>query len=345
MVERIARTMIHRELSLFLLLLLSHTRIVPALSNPSCLTRKTFWLSSRAPFTFIRSLDHSRKRQRITPSSQTHASPRLASNANADNHDTSFSHAWSSSSSAQDLNEFSRKIAPDRVVSVKRDYRMDITATPEERQALAQRFDVELHALQASLQLRSLRDGSSGSSGSSRGGSVNSRSASSGSSSSSSSSIHVEGSVRASVTQTCVRTNEHFRMDVELPLDCIVRPVVPLNAAAATAASEEAVASLADWTSSSPSNRASNGTTKKKQQSKNRDARPAGLFDMDLLELQRLLQDDQMDEEENVVEDEAIYAIGGSLDVGELVSQLFWLSLDPYPKKPGSTPVQKSITG
>lgn len=343
--------MIHRcELSLLLVLLLSHRTIV-AFSNPSYSAKTTFGLSSsfanvqtRTPFTFIvtssnnnhRNADHSRKRQRIerSPPSSSSSSQLLASQPNANN---DASHA----SSPQDFNEFSRKIAPDRVVSVKRDYRMDITATPDERHALAQRFDVELHALQASLQLRSLREGSSSAgSDSSR---VNARSTSSSSSGSSSSWIHVEGSVRASVTQTCVRTNEQFRMDVEVPLDCIVRPVVPMNAASA-AASDEAAASLADGWSLSQSNRSNNGTTKKKQ-SKNRDARPAALFDMDLLELQRLLQDDQMDEEENVVEDEAIYAIGGSLDVGELVSQLFWLSLDPYPKKPGSTPIQKSITG
>ena len=182
MVERIAQ-MIHRcELSLFLLLLLSH-RIV-AFSSPSCLTKTTFGLSSRTSFPFIRSSssnsrnpDHFRKRQRIAPSPQ--ASHLLASKTNA-NHDAS-SHA----SSPQDFNEFSRKIAPDRVVSVKRDYRMDITATPEERHALAQRFDVELHALQASLQLRSLREGSSSESGSSR---VNSRSSTSSSSSGGSSS-------------------------------------------------------------------------------------------------------------------------------------------------------------
>jgi hypothetical protein len=53
------------------------------------------------------------------------------------------------------------------------------------------------------------------------------------------------------------------------------------------------------------------------------------------------------DEEEDasLMEDEAIYCVNGALDVGELVAQLFWLQLDPYPKKPGTTPVQRSITG
>ena len=46
-----------------------------------------------------------------------------------------------------------------------------------------------------------------------------------------------------------------------------------------------------------------------------------------------------------LMEDEAIYSTESLLDVGELVSQLFWLQLDPYPKKPGSKPIQTSITG
>jgi len=33
------------------------------------------------------------------------------------------------------------------------------------------------------------------------------------------------------------------------------------------------------------------------------------------------------------------------LDMGELVSQTFWLNLDPYPKKPGSGPVEFTISG
>ena len=67
---------------------------------------------------------------------------------------------------------------------------------------------------------------------------------------------------------------------------------------------------------------------------------------MDVLELQKLLQDDLGNEEDVLMEDESIYSTtGGFLDVGELVAQLFWLELDPYPKKPGTGPIQRSITG
>ena len=64
---------------------------------------------------------------------------------------------------------------------------------------------------------------------------------------------------------------------------------------------------------------------------------------MDVLALQRLLQD--VDVEDSVIEDEGVYTTDGQLDVGELVAQLFWLKLDPLPKKPGSDPIQASITG
>jgi hypothetical protein len=64
---------------------------------------------------------------------------------------------------------------------------------------------------------------------------------------------------------------------------------------------------------------------------------------MDVMELQRMLQYDMSDDD--VMEDEAIFPLDGMLDIGELVAQLFWLKLDPYPKKPGTDPVQRSITG
>ena len=49
--------------------------------------------------------------------------------------------------------------------------------------------------------------------------------------------------------------------------------------------------------------------------------------------------------EDDVVEDESVFASDGILDIGELVAQMFRLKLDPYPKKPGSEPVRYSITG
>ena len=77
-----------------------------------------------------------------------------------------------------------------------------------------------------------------------------------------------------------------------------------------------------------------------------------GFAGMDLSELQGLLEDAENDGSGSIdpssttlMEDEAIYSTESLLDVGELISQLFWLQLDPYPKKGGSGPVQYSITG
>jgi hypothetical protein len=72
---------------------------------------------------------------------------------------------------------------------------------------------------------------------------------------------------------------------------------------------------------------------------------------MDVADLQSLLQDAEIDDTfdssaaATLMEDEAIYSTTSLLDVGELISQLFWLQLDPYPRKEGSGPVQFSITG
>ena len=49
--------------------------------------------------------------------------------------------------------------------------------------------------------------------------------------------------------------------------------------------------------------------------------------------------------EDVLMEDQAIYSTTGILDLGELVAQTFWLSVDKYPKKPGTDPIQFSITG
>jgi hypothetical protein len=48
---------------------------------------------------------------------------------------------------------------------------------------------------------------------------------------------------------------------------------------------------------------------------------------------------------EDIMEDEGILGEDGIFDVGELVAQMFRVKLDPYPKKPGTTPVSYTITG
>lgn len=200
-------------------------------------------------------------------------------------------------------NEFSRTVDLERVLkkSTRRGYQTEITATDEECKALADRFSLPfLASLQAELSVSRevVQDG-----------------------------VQVEGTVKATLTRKCVRTNDAFTEDVELPLFAIVRPVVPLSVLAMQQQQ------LEEQFGSKQSNN-------KKKQSRNQD-----FDDMDVMELQRLLQIDIQDEEDVLMEDEAIYATDGPLDLGELVAQLFWLGLDPYPKKPGTDPIQRSITG
>lgn len=218
-------------------------------------------------------------------------------------------------------NEFSRLLDPQRVLKIgtassshrsRREYHMAIKATVEECQALAKRFDLPtLGPLQADAVLRPAAVTSA---------------------------VEVEGSIRATLTQRCVRTNEDFSIDVEFPLYAIVRPVVPLNVGLvpnvgdhdAASSDEDVYASSFDDTPRS-----------------NHKKPPPNLDSLDVFQLQQLLQDDDNDDElaDALMEDQAIHPVGGPMDVGELVAQLFWLQLDPYPKKPGSEPMQRSISG
>lgn len=140
------------------------------------------------------------------------------------------------------------------------------------------------------------------------------------------SSIHVEGLCQTKVKQRCVRTNEEFDVVMEFPLYCVVRPVEPILQRLGRDDDDEVFDRK-------------NTITKERELPKHGN----NLDEMDVMALQRMLQTDI--DEDILMEDEAIYAIGGLLDVGELVSQLFWLNLDPYPKKPGTNPVHRSITG
>ncbi|EEC47379.1 predicted protein [Phaeodactylum tricornutum CCAP 1055/1] len=206
-------------------------------------------------------------------------------------------------------NEFSRKLQPSRILKIKRDYDIDIEASQEECQALADRFDLsDIAKLSASLKLRQERIGGS-------------RAGTNG--------VEVEGSVTATVTQRCVRTNEEFQVNLEFPLYCIVRPVVPL----ATLMQENVKAVRRDEPADS----------KPRKNSYRGQDRNVG--EMDMMELQRMLQQDISSEDDALMEDEAIYPLDGLFDVGELVSQLFWLKLDPYPKKPGTDFFSASISG
>jgi hypothetical protein len=208
-------------------------------------------------------------------------------------------------------NEFSRPLQTERILRMRRDYLVDLEASTEECKALASRFDLsDIAKLEATLKLRQESIGGKGYS----------------------TGVEVDGTVFASVTQRCVRTNEDFQVDLEFPLYCIVRPVMPMYALM-NGGGVEADADA----KSIPEKREEKSTSKPR---KNID-----IGEMDMMQLQRMLQQDISDEEDILMEDEMIYPCDGALDVGELVAQLFFLKMDPYPKKPGSDFTSFTITG
>jgi hypothetical protein len=216
-------------------------------------------------------------------------------------------------------NEFSRKVQPERILKSRRDFVMDLEASESERAALAARFDLaEIGALHASVSL--VPESTARGTG-----------------------IQAHGSVTATVTQRCVRTGEAFQVDLEFPVEALVRPVRPLLSSLSFAEEMEDGKGMRESRSSQKSMR--NNMSKKSDRS-------TGFNGMDLAELQGLLEGAENDGSGSIdsssttlMEDEAIYSTESLLDVGELISQLFWLQLDPYPKKGGSGPVQYSITG
>jgi len=143
--------------------------------------------------------------------------------------------------------------------------------------------------------------------------------------------VQVRGDVIASVTQTCVRTNEDFDIEFEFNLSVMVRACVVQGMEVDLMEEVDGVRS------------AGTKARKKKKKAKNLGVNGQRLDQMKIREIEDLIQG--VDEDMEIVEDLAIMGSDGILDVGELVAQTFRLKLDPYPKKPGTEPVRYSITG
>jgi hypothetical protein len=190
-----------------------------------------------------------------------------------------------------------------------REYTTTVEATLEECQALAKRFELrDLRTLSADLSLRAPERSNAGTV----------------------LTVKVVGTIQAHLTQTCVRTNEDFDVEVELPLVAIVKPV-SMSQMLGTSMDEDD-----QERGNKPKNKASPKIHNSNQISNLNDV-------MDLQEMLNRMDDE---EEDSLVEDEAIYSLAtGILDVGELVAQTFWLNLDPYPKKPGTGPIEIEISG
>jgi uncharacterized metal-binding protein YceD (DUF177 family) len=218
-----------------------------------------------------------------------------------------------STADSSQCNEFSRPLETDKILKTAsgnkrrtRDYTLDIVANEKECEALAKRFELKrLQALEAEL---SVRPSEAHQNSKSRGLMT----------------VYVEGTISASLTQTCVRTNDDFPVNVEFTFQSIVKPT------ANNFVLEE------------------NGEDRKsKKATKDKHLKGIQLQNLnDIVELQNILDDIEGEYDDLLVEDESIYSLlTGTLDVGELVAQSFWLNLDPYPKKPGSGPIEISISG
>lgn len=209
-------------------------------------------------------------------------------------------------------NEFSRTLNTEKILKTAsgnrrrtRDFRTTISATEEECRSLEMRFELnKLHSLEADLSISTYNV---------RGGSRNNGLVT----------VYIEGTINASLTRTCVRTNKEFVESFECKADSLVKPT---SSAFLRMEDDDALYS---------------SESKKKQTLKNAQVNHLE----DLIELQEALDASECTSED-VLEDEHIYSLStGSLDIGELVAQHFWLALDPYPKLPGSEPVETSISG
>ena len=234
----------------------------------------------------------------------------------------------SKTNSAFSRNEFSRILYVDRIfrkrtrIQNHRDHDVTVKADASECRALAKRFDLKgLTRLEAQLTFRPAAEGLL----TATDGNIP---------------VEAEGTIEAHLTQKCIRTNEEFDVDMELPIYAVIKPVESNN--------DEDLRRLFLQQQEKKVAEVASGCKKKdyvfhENKQKNNLA--------DIFDLQAAIQEaDFLDDSEagtaDLVEDEAIYSFSSEqLDVGELIAQTFWLELDPYPKKPGSDPVSWEISG
>ncbi len=139
----------------------------------------------------------------------------------------------------------------------------------------------------------------------------------------------MHGHVQSQFKQTCVRTGQPFDVDLKFPMQVAVRPILSASSFNDNSFNDDKNDSVKDF---------------RKQRYPQKQSQQRSVDEINMVELQRLLQD--IDLSEDVFEDDAIFDIASKrLDVGELVAQYFFQQLDPYPKKPGTDPIRISISG
>lgn len=150
--------------------------------------------------------------------------------------------------------------------------------------------------------------------------------------------ISVNGNIVAELSQTCVRTNEDFPVELEFDISVVVK-------ASYEETKDDVDLAQLQYALDNGDNRNRRKKKGGRKKGGGKATQGADLSDIGMKEIESLLKDFEVDEDLDLFEDEAILGSDGVLDVGELVAQMFRLKLDPYPKKPGSQPVSYSITG
>jgi len=199
-----------------------------------------------------------------------------------------------------------------------------VEAKPDELQELSQRFQLpNIHQLRADLTIQQNSPGR-------------------GTTGKSEDILYIQGSIMSNLTQTCVRTNDDFDVEMNVNFTSTIR---------STTFGSNDPDSLIMEEEESNSRRQGDNDRKSSQKKRRKDKKAMsrssnrGINEIGMMELQNLVTDMSNEDEDNeLIEDEAVYH-NGVLDAGELVAQIFSLKLDTYPKKPGSKPVKYSITG
>jgi len=138
----------------------------------------------------------------------------------------------------------------------------------------------------------------------------------------------VAGSISATLMQECVRTCEPFPVDMNFEIASVIKAVEVRERDDSNAVDLQL--SVGD-------------TPKKKGKRKaNRRKDISEIDDMDIQELQQVME--EFGSDLDVIEDLMIFK-EGVVDAGELAAQLLRLELDPFPKKPGSEPINLSFSG
>ena len=236
-------------------------------------------------------------------------------------------------------NEFSRTIRVNKWFGVggssggpnnrrNKSMNLSVSATSSEREALATRFRLSnISALSADVVVQPAV-GDADDSGS----------------------IEASGTITAQVTQTCVRTNEGFDVDLEFEFHTVLRAMESVASSSSglenqlsdgELAALEAAAKL-DGGGRQQRKRKGGGGKQKRDKGVRGGQSSRDLDAMGMKELQNILQEYEVQDE--IIEDESCFCTDGIVDVGEIVAQMFRSKLDPYPKKPGTDPVSYSFT-